>query len=175
MPIENSLYLNRWNFFTWRYNKGQFSIFLNGVKLGDQILGEGGLSTNNLPLEIGRDVYRSTEYLNGLLDELRIYNRTLTDEEISKLYRTDGFHIAEQIESAPFVNTRLRLPENIAGEHFYNVQFGRKLDFAAAGSQTTALRVPAGLYSSIELDALASGLPANAALSIDIGNDGFFE
>ena len=83
--------------------------------------------------------------------------------------------ITEQIETAPYNTARLNLPETFTDGRTYKVQFGRKLDFAAAGNQITTLRVPAGLYNSVQLDALVSGLPANATLSLDVGNNGSTE
>ncbi len=70
---------------------------------------------------------------------------------------------------------RLNLPAAVNGTATYQVQFGRKLDFAAAGEQVTTLRVPVGMVSSAYLDALVSGLPASAGLTLDVGNDGSVE
>lgn len=81
-------------------------------------------------------------------------------------------YIAEQIDTAPYTTARLNLPESFSAGRTYTIQFGRKVDFAAAGVQVTALRVPAGLYSSAHLNALISGLPANASFALDVGNDG---
>ncbi len=40
-------------------------------------------------------------------------------------------YIVEQTETAPYTSARLNLPEAVNGSATYNVQFGRKLDFAA--------------------------------------------
>jgi hypothetical protein len=85
------------------------------------------------------------------------------------------YHVAEQVETAPYTSGNLNLPESVTDSRTYKVQFGRKLDFAAAGNQVTTLRVPAGLYNSVQLDTLVSGLPANATLSLNVGNDGATE
>jgi hypothetical protein len=85
------------------------------------------------------------------------------------------YHIAEQIETAPYTSGNLNLPETFTDGRTYKVQFGRKLDFTAAGNQVTTLRVPAGLYNSVQLDALVSSLPANATLTLDVGNNGSTE
>ena len=81
-------------------------------------------------------------------------------------------YITEQVATAPYTTARLNLPESFSDGRSYQVQFGRKLDFAAAGNQVTTLRVPTGPYQNIQLDALISNLPANATLSVDVGNDG---
>lgn len=45
----------------------------------------GKISPNNSPVDIGRDVYGALEYMIGSFDELRIYNRALSDNEIKNL------------------------------------------------------------------------------------------
>ena len=84
-------------------------------------------------------------------------------------------YITEQVETAPYNTARLNLPESFSDGRTYKVQFGRKLDFITAGTQITTLRIPAGLYNSVQLDALVSDLPANATLTLDVGNDGSTE
>jgi hypothetical protein len=84
-------------------------------------------------------------------------------------------HIAEQTEFVPFTNGRLNLPENITTSKTYAVQYARRLPFSVSGSQVTTLTVPAGMASTVALQALASGLPASASFALDIGNDGSTE
>jgi len=84
-------------------------------------------------------------------------------------------HIAEQIESAPYTTGRFNLPENITTSKTYAVQYARRLPFSVSGSQVTTLTVPAGMASTVTLQALASGLPASASFALDIGNDGSTE
>lgn len=81
-------------------------------------------------------------------------------------------YIAAQIETAPYNQGQLNLPENITGNGIYKVQYGRKLDFAGAGNQLVYLRVPVGLFGSVSLDALVSGLSGNALFLLDVGDDG---
>ncbi len=84
-------------------------------------------------------------------------------------------YVAEQFESAPYTSGRLNLPETFTGGRTYAVQYGRRLNFAAAGQQVSSLRIPAGLQSSVQLQLLASGLTGSTAASIDVGNDGTVE
>ena len=58
---------------------------------GDLILSEPFATTlqaDTRPLEIGRDVPGITEHFFGRIDEVRVYNRALTSQEISTLYDT---------------------------------------------------------------------------------------
>ncbi|MFN8489981.1 MAG: CARDB domain-containing protein [Caldilineaceae bacterium] len=109
----------------------------------------------------------------GSVGRIAVQYQYLSGETNPVAYKTQRqFYSIEQIETAPYTNARLNLPEVVNGAATYNVQFGRKLDFAAAGNQLTQLRVPAGMVSSAKLDLLASGLAASTNVSLDIGDDG---
>jgi len=60
--------------------------FINDVLNGTRTL-IGPLIMDSFPLEIGRDTPGQTEYLNGRLDDFRIYNHALSDTEIQALFR----------------------------------------------------------------------------------------
>jgi hypothetical protein len=63
-------------------------VFVDATETGS--ISVGGLTpytSENNPLVTGRDGQRSVCYLNGLYDELRIYNRALSAEEIEDLYK----------------------------------------------------------------------------------------
>lgn len=79
-------------------------------------------------------------------------------------------YITEQVESSPYNRTRLNLPSS--GASTYQVQYGRKLNWSGAANQVTTLRVPAGLFTSVTLQALVSDLPSNAWFALDVGNTG---
>lgn len=79
-------------------------------------------------------------------------------------------YAAEQIESAPYNRARLNLPAT--GTSTYQIQYGRKLNWGGAANQVTTLRVPAGLFTSVTLQALVSDLPSNAWFALDVGNTG---
>ncbi len=84
-------------------------------------------------------------------------------------------YIAEQVETTPYSTARLNLPESFTGGRTYKVQYGRRLQFATAGTQTTTIRLPKQLYSDATLDVLVNntGVASGAfALSVDFGNNG---
>jgi hypothetical protein len=73
-----------WINFAWTYNSatgGQ--MYINGSPVGS-LSGGGVLATNNAALKIGT----SAEF-PGLIDDVRIYNRTLTPTEITTLYNAE--------------------------------------------------------------------------------------
>jgi PKD repeat protein len=95
----NAINLNQWNFITWRFKDGMLSIFLNGNLILEKLLPFEKLKNSEEPLEIGRDLPGNTEFLYGILDEIRIYNRALTDEEIKTLYGEVSANQPPQITS----------------------------------------------------------------------------
>ena len=58
------------------------------------------------------------------------------------------FYMAEQTEQPPYTVTRLYLPESFTGGATYQVQYGRRYTFAAAGQATSYLRVKRQVYST---------------------------
>ncbi|MBM4457991.1 MAG: hypothetical protein FJ011_09545, partial [Chloroflexi bacterium] len=81
-------------------------------------------------------------------------------------------YIADQ--AADPTHGLLQLPES--GTHTYQVQYGRRLDFGGAGEQTATLRVPAGAFTSVALDALVSNVGTGSLnFKLDIGNDGTWD
>jgi PKD repeat protein len=85
-------------------------------------------------------------------------------------------YIIEQVDQSPYTTARLYLPESFTGGRTYIVQFGRRLVFGGAGEQVTALRVPAGAFTSARLDALISEVGSvSLAFRLDIGNDGAWD
>ncbi len=87
VDITNCLDFGKWTFFCWKFKRGAFEFYKNDIALGSYNTGVTSLLQNGLPLEIGRDAPGQLEFLNGMLDDLRIYNRALTDSEIQTLYR----------------------------------------------------------------------------------------
>ena len=64
-------------------NNGTMKLYINGV-IDKEVNSLGGkLNTNNKNIKIGdRDQY----WFKGIIDDVRIYNRALTAEEISRMY-----------------------------------------------------------------------------------------
>ncbi len=88
----NAISLNRWTHLVIMYNGSNTSIYIDGAL---NVVGTktGALTYSTGDLEIGRAINSSGQegYFNGSIDNVRIWNRTLTPEQISALYknRTD--------------------------------------------------------------------------------------
>lgn len=80
---------------TWRHlvailDNGMHNAYTDAILTrSTAYLHTGGLS-NTLALSIGRRIYDNTNAFNGLIDDVRIYNRALSAPEIAELYRMDA-------------------------------------------------------------------------------------
>lgn len=76
-----------WNHIAFTYNRTAVVFYLNGVNVGTAT-GVNDPAFNNQVFQIGG--YGSAETLNGQLDDIRIYNRALTESEIKLLASRPG-------------------------------------------------------------------------------------
>lgn len=82
---EFSLNLFQWYFIAAVYNGNNFSIYVDGVHIGDTPH-TGSIISDSNPITIGLDSPGSKEYLKGKLDDIRIFKTALTEAEITKLF-----------------------------------------------------------------------------------------
>lgn len=75
----------RWYHVAGTYDGSQMRLYVNG-QLDASMQHGGTIVYNDWALDMGGDVPRNLEYLDGSLDDIRIYNRVLSDEEILLLY-----------------------------------------------------------------------------------------
>lgn len=78
-----SLQANTWYFFAAIYDNGILKVYLNGELYGKSTNTKAVATTN--PVEVG-NWGTGSNYFDGIIDEVRIYARALTDEEIQALY-----------------------------------------------------------------------------------------
>lgn len=77
---------NKWVFFAWTWERGILNVYRDGKFVVTTNTEFTELKQDNLPLEIGRDAPVATEFLNGIVDDIRIYNYALTSQEIASLF-----------------------------------------------------------------------------------------
>jgi hypothetical protein len=80
---SNSIGIQTWYHAVVRFNDSKAEIFLNG-KMAAETDWEGGLTINDEPLYFGSVGGRFD--FDGKVDDIRIYNRALSDGEINQLY-----------------------------------------------------------------------------------------
>jgi len=94
--ICKSLYsLNKWHFIAVTWDGATVKMYLDGM-LDESYVKADRINVNNLTLRIGAPHNEgsgafSTLFFNGMIDDVRIYNRSLTDLEISQLHREGGY------------------------------------------------------------------------------------
>jgi hypothetical protein len=81
--------LNTWYFFAIVQNQNTVNFYINNLTYTATSPGTYTYtySTNN-NMEIGRDIFGATEYSNGKIDDIGIWNRALTPQEITNLYNS---------------------------------------------------------------------------------------
>jgi hypothetical protein len=88
-----SLYISTWYNITWSFDKtsNQQSLYINGNLIKSQSISY-SIDYDDHPLAIGRGLINGNfaEFLDGKLDDIRIYNRTLSGTEIQQLYHEGG-------------------------------------------------------------------------------------
>ena len=88
----NQYNVNQWFNIVGTYDGNKFKVFVNGNKVSENIV-NGVLIPNNQNLFLGRNstLYGTFPYrLNGLLDDVRIYNRALSDADVLALYNLEN-------------------------------------------------------------------------------------
>jgi hypothetical protein len=80
-----SVTYGQWNLITVTYDGSTIEIYLNGAH-DSSLSVSGTVGTNNSPLYIGNSPGSFTEFLDGIIDNLAIWNVALTPAEIQDVY-----------------------------------------------------------------------------------------
>jgi hypothetical protein len=75
-----------WYHVVGTYNGSYVNLYVNGALDATPVSASGSIQTNTGDLNIGRYAYVGTDYFNGTIDEVRIYNKALSEEEIKAEY-----------------------------------------------------------------------------------------
>jgi hypothetical protein len=73
-----------WKQYVVTFSQGQFKAYQNGQLTGTS---QGQLNISSFPFAFGRQLFGINEFWNGSLDDIAIYNRALTQLEITSLYQ----------------------------------------------------------------------------------------
>ncbi len=80
----NSVPLNTWNHIVGIYDGSKIKIYINGV-LKQETNAPGAMTQGTQKISIGSRASFDSNYFPGLIDDVRIYNRALSDDEIQQL------------------------------------------------------------------------------------------
>ncbi|MDP3772440.1 MAG: LamG domain-containing protein [bacterium] len=80
--------LNTWHHLvgTWSSGGKTMRLYLDGVEVATNAGASGSITYYEKPLEIGVNTNTANTEFNGLIDDVRIYNRALSPQEIQRLY-----------------------------------------------------------------------------------------
>lgn len=74
-----------WSHIVGTYDGNDVRLYVNGVQAGTSA-GTGAIATNALSWTIGRDANASSNYFNGVIDEVKVLNRALSVNEVDAEY-----------------------------------------------------------------------------------------
>lgn len=83
-PLE----LNTWYHIVITYTPELLQCYLNGELIGEEVPVD-LMTPNEEPFEIGRDTPQGTDYFHGTMDEVNIFTRVLSAEDVLALYNFD--------------------------------------------------------------------------------------
>ncbi|MBU1720316.1 MAG: hypothetical protein KKA07_14730, partial [Bacteroidetes bacterium] len=97
--------INEWVHLAVTYADGVAKFYLNGQFDNQVTLTGNELNVNTLPVLIGasQGTISGNEYYEGLMDELKIFNCTLTEAQILEIYTT-GIEDVARKDALPFFN-----------------------------------------------------------------------
>jgi hypothetical protein len=78
--------LNEWYFFATVLENDTVKSYINGELYDKSLMLYGTINSDTNPLEIGRDMPGAEEDFFGKIDDVKIYNRALSGEEVFNLY-----------------------------------------------------------------------------------------
>ena len=162
----NDLPIGVWSYITMVHDGKNDIIYKDGVKVNTKPA-EGKLNSTNRPLGFGNNPIEGKQYFNGALDNVKIYNKALTEAEALKLFTggtTDTYepNLVDSYVDPIFPNpvsdilqVRHRLPSNEALlVRVFDIQ-GRQVDalrltqgdVATGQFSVDVARLPQGIYS----------------------------
>jgi N-acetylneuraminic acid mutarotase len=90
--LNSEYWLNKWKYLTLIYNPNRLLIYSNGQEVFDINYSLQSLNIDSGGLILGADQdsfgggFQSNQFVKGLIDDLRIYDRALSAEEVQALY-----------------------------------------------------------------------------------------
>jgi beta-galactosidase len=74
-----------WHHIAGTFDGVELKLYVNGMLVGTTAA-VGSIAQTDVPLAIGRNSNQATDHWRGDIDELRLYNRALSEEEVAVLY-----------------------------------------------------------------------------------------
>lgn len=90
--------IGKWIHIVCMFNSSDIIMFKNGTRIGNSNIGTTNITANSLTFTIGNDNYYGVGW-NGTLDDFKVWNRTLTDDEVLAEY---NYKSLEQLNQNQF-------------------------------------------------------------------------
>jgi hypothetical protein len=102
LPVgSGTLQLNRWYHVAAVQSTGQVEYFVDGASIGTKSNASAYGSSAAKPANIGAN-NSSVAFMKGSIDEVRVYNRALSAQEVTTLYANGAAGIAQSEEPNSF-------------------------------------------------------------------------
>lgn len=109
--IQGNIGLNQWYHVAFTYKRNDaILLYINGIESGFSNVGDAGILPSTRELVVGSG-------MDGLLDDLKIFNRALTPEEIFEVYAENQTDLLPQVHS---VSAAAAIPGSTVRIHGYN-------------------------------------------------------
>ncbi len=96
----NEIPADTWTHVAMTHDGANDKIYINGAPVAEKAV-SGELNSTTSPLGMGYNPIDGGSFLDGALDEVQIYNRALSDQEIADLYAAQSQAPAEDDTTAP--------------------------------------------------------------------------
>ena len=96
--VKTGYSLNEWSFIVGTYDGTMMRLYVNG-NLEETLSVSGSLNENNNVLLLGTRLRLTSDTFEGILDDIRIYNKALSEGEIKELYSFNTSISNEEINS----------------------------------------------------------------------------
>jgi hypothetical protein len=105
--VYTNYVLNNWNHAVVTYETGLVKVYLNGVYMGSSAVACTNLTANTVSY-IGASnpsIWACIDWFNGKIDDLAIYNRVITQDEITSLYNSNICYQSVTVTDTLIINT----------------------------------------------------------------------
>ncbi len=170
--------ITKWHNYIGTYDGSSIRIYEDGVEKSSTSY-VGSITTSDTGvLAIGRDDGYSTRYLNGSLDDVRIYNRALSADEVTRLYQQGATtYLNKTLATNPDLNDGLVGHWTFDG--VLNTQItdqsgnGNTGYFGASSNATNTLTTIGNIGQAVKMDGVGDNVYIGSGVLNQIEPNGF--
>ncbi|NOJ30122.1 MAG: hypothetical protein DA328_08145, partial [Nitrososphaeraceae archaeon] len=104
---------NQWHYVFVTYDGKKLKLYMDGRIVSEAVAEAKPDSTGSQPVRIGANSFNASKFFVGEIDEIRLWDRVLTDNEVNEGYLFNKFNIRDQILYASFSSEKVPVPMNI--------------------------------------------------------------